>query len=100
MNPHPDSLSIHHRAGGIIARRRTRLIRASIARIFTLAWGCIARDASHTWRKKKDPSTGNNPRIEPPSSFVSNLAKEKCERCYVAEKWEKTDDKEREKKNE
>lgn len=45
-------------------RRRTRLIRAWIAHIFTLAWGCT-RDASRTWRKKKDPSMGNNPRIEP-----------------------------------
>lgn len=48
--------------------------------------------------QEEGPLDGQQPPNWASSSFVSNLAKEKCERCYVAEKWEKTDDKEKKKK--
>jgi len=81
----------------VYTHRRTRLIRAWIVYIFTLARGCTRCISYMT--QEEGPLDRRRSRNRALSSSVFNLAKKKCEHCYVTENWKKTDNKKKKRKN-
>lgn len=91
------ALLIHHHTGGIIAEPVSSERGSRIS--LRLREDAHAMHLAHDTRRRISRQATIPNRTS--SSFVSNLAKEKCEHYYVTEKWEKTEnDKKKNKRRE